>query len=275
MNVVDACAGVGGFSLGLKLAGTPARTVCYLEREAFCVAVLARQMQAGYLDSAPVWSDLRTFDARPWRGIVDLVTAGFPCQPFSHAGKLKREQDERHLWPDIARIVRECRPAGVFLENVSLRAFLEPLRDLRAMGFEVPPALRVSASDVGAPHRRDRWFVLATHPERELLRKQPSRGRGPDREGAPQPGEHGPQGHVSNSDRRRREGIWSQGLLDQPQQPPAQRAHRGTRRWEAEPPVCGVVDGSAAGVDRPNRLRALGNGVVPLAVATAWKELTS
>ena len=89
-----------------------------VEREAFCAADLARKMEAGFLDEAPIWSDVATFDGVPWRGRVDIVTAGFPCQPFSTAGNGQGTADPRWIWPHIARIVGECRPAQVFLENV-------------------------------------------------------------------------------------------------------------------------------------------------------------
>ena len=82
-----------------------------------------RAWRRGSLDPAPIWSDIRTFNGRAWRGVVDIVTSGFPCQPFSVAGKRRHEDDGRHLWPHIAAIVGECKPTLVFLENVSLRAF--------------------------------------------------------------------------------------------------------------------------------------------------------
>jgi len=118
VNVLDLCAGIGGMSLGVRRAVPSARTVCYVEREAFCCAVLVKQMQLGALDTGPVWTDLATFDGLPWRGKVDLVTAGFPCQPFSFAGDRNQLDDHRWLWPDIERIIASVQPGLVFLENV-------------------------------------------------------------------------------------------------------------------------------------------------------------
>lgn len=123
LNGLALCAGIGGLELGIKLVYPSYTTVCYVEIEAYNVACLVKRMEEGFLDKAPVWSDVRTFDGKPWRGKVDIVAAGFPCQPFSLAGKLKRESDDRHLWPDIARIIRECEPSLVFLENVHISAF--------------------------------------------------------------------------------------------------------------------------------------------------------
>lgn len=160
-NVLSLCSGVGGFELGLRLASVPHRVVCYVEGEAYCVGVLRARMEEGLLDEAPVWSDIRTFVARPWCEAVDLVTAGFPCQPFSSAGKKRGTDDPRHIWPSIARIIRECEPRAVFLENVQREAFREPWRDLQEMGFEVPPLVCVSAAELGAAHQRRRYFLLA------------------------------------------------------------------------------------------------------------------
>ena len=116
MNGLALCAGVGGLELGLTLAIPGYRTVGYVEREAFSASTLVGRMEEEALGPAPVWDDLSTFDGRPWRGKVDIVTAGFPCQPFSAAGKGLGTEDERWLWPDIERVIREVQPRWVFLE---------------------------------------------------------------------------------------------------------------------------------------------------------------
>jgi hypothetical protein len=107
------CAGVGGLDLGLRLAlGRAYRTVGYVDREAFAAAVLVARMADKALDPAPVWDDIETFDGTAWRGRVDLVSAGFPCQPFSAAGQGRGIDDERWLWPHLARIIAEAGPWG-------------------------------------------------------------------------------------------------------------------------------------------------------------------
>ncbi len=168
-NVLSLCSGVGGLDLGLELAtGGAARVVCHVEREAFAAAVLAARMEEKALAAAPVWSDLRTFDGRPWRGVVDCITGGYPCQPFSFAGERRGADDPRHLWPSIARIVAEVEPALCFFENVGghLSLGFDVVRDeLQGMGFRVAAGL-FSASEVGAPHRRERLFILAHRYER-------------------------------------------------------------------------------------------------------------
>lgn len=309
LHTLSICAGFGGIDLGLRLACPEARTVCFVEREAFPASVLAAQMEAGRLDPAPIWSDLVTFDGAAWRGCVDLVTAGFPCQPWSAAGKRKGEEDDRWIWPDIARIIADCQPSLVFLENVSLDAFRRPRADLEDLGFRVPPAIRVSASDVGAPHRRDRWWVLAAHPDRDYLRQEQGRGE-PGRTGEVEPGEHGAEEPMADSNRRVLQGEREPGLLDGQRQ--AQRedadgcggqvpdskcfgcdgqqnsterdisdryrpgweeaASRTKQRswWQPEPRLGRVAHGTP---DRVDRLRAIGNGVVPLAAAHAFRAL--
>ena len=118
MNGLALCAGVGGLELGLSLAIPGYRTVGYVERDTYAAATLVARMADSALDTALVWDDITTFDGRPWRGVVDIVSAGFPCQPWSAAGQRRGTKDKRWLWPDIARIVREVGPMLVYLENV-------------------------------------------------------------------------------------------------------------------------------------------------------------
>jgi len=165
VNVLSICSGVGGLDLAARLAVPHARTVCYVEREAWAIAYLAEAMEAGLLDAAPVWDDLATFNGEEWRGVVDLVIAGLPCQPWSVAGKQRGHDDERAIWPDFIRVVDECRPSLVFLENVPTFVtagwFLRPGDELSRLGYELADPLFLRASDVGASHRRERVFILA------------------------------------------------------------------------------------------------------------------
>ena len=157
------CAGAGGLELGLSIAMPSYRTVCYVEREANAAATLVARMEDETLDRAPVWDDLKTFRGRELRDLVDIVTAGYPCQPFSAAGKRLGEKDERHLWPHVRRIISQVRPPYVFLENVRghlSMGFDRVLSDLTRLGFDAEWCV-VGAADVGAPHRRQRVFVLA------------------------------------------------------------------------------------------------------------------
>jgi DNA (cytosine-5)-methyltransferase 1 len=165
------CSGAGGLELGVHLVLPEYRCVGYVEREARAAAALVARMEAQELAPAPVWDDLKTFDGRPWRGAVDLLTAGYPCQPFSTAGKRAGEADPRHLWPDVHRVIEEVRPAGVFLENVAAhltRGFDAVRRDLERVGYEVAAGV-FSAAEVGATHKRACLFILA-HAARAGLR---------------------------------------------------------------------------------------------------------
>lgn len=179
VNVLSLATGAGGLDLGVRMALGAARTVCAVEIEAYACAVLAARMEEGWLDPCPVWTDLRTFDGKPWRGVVDLVTGGYPCQPFSLAGKRLGADDPRHLWPHVARIVREVGPRWCFFENVaghlSLGADLV-LRELGEMGYRVEAGL-FTAAEVGAPHRRQRLFILGdladAHGEPDERRGEP------------------------------------------------------------------------------------------------------
>ncbi len=157
------CAGAGGIDLGLTIACPGYRTVCYVEREAYAAATLVARMEDAALDKAPVWDDVASFDGRPWRGTVDILTGGYPCQPFSIAGQRKGAEDPRHLWPHFARIISECQPEWVFLENVANHlnlGYREVRGELEELGYGVTEGL-FTAAEVGAPHKRQRLFILA------------------------------------------------------------------------------------------------------------------
>ena len=160
-TAIHLCSGYGGFELALRPWGV--RTVAHVERDSYAASILMERMEQKRLDQAPIWDDLTTFDGEPWRRRVDLITAGFPCQPFSAAGARRGLDDDRWLWPSIARIITEIRPRFVVLENVPpvVRAGLPAvLADLAQLGFDAEWGL-YSAADIGAPHRRQRWWCVA------------------------------------------------------------------------------------------------------------------
>ena len=167
LKYISLYSGGGGLDLAFKLANPSARAVCYVEREASSIALLADHMQTNQLDDAPIFADSGTFDGKPWRGKVDFIIGGFPCQPASVAGRRSGQDDERWLFPHIKRIVREAQPQGLFLENVrgllSVNdgdGFEEILRDLADLRYNVEWGV-YKASDVGASHRRERAFIYA------------------------------------------------------------------------------------------------------------------
>ena len=170
LSGLSLCSGAGGIDLGLTIAIPGYRTVGHVERETFAAATLVARMEDAALDQRAVWDDVGTFDGRPWRGAVDIVTAGYPCQPFSVAGKRLGTEDPRHLWPHVARIIGECEPPFVFLENVAhhLRlGFPEVASGLVGMGYRLAAGL-FTAAEVGAPHKRERLFILAIREGCEL-----------------------------------------------------------------------------------------------------------
>lgn len=171
IDILSICTGGGGLDLGVELAIPGARSVVLVEREAFAVAQLVSAMEAGLLHQAPVWSDARTFDGLRWRGSVDGLIGGIPCQGHSVAGKKRGSLDERDLWSPARRIIVQARPWFVLIENVG--GMLSPgdddiagaervWRDLRKLGFAVEGGL-FTASEVGASHERERIFILGVH----------------------------------------------------------------------------------------------------------------
>jgi DNA-cytosine methyltransferase len=164
------CSGYEGIGLGLRRVLPNLREIAYVEREGFPVANLVAKMEAGELDAAPVFTDVKTFPYRKFRGLVDILSGGFPCQPFSAAGKRKATEDPRHLFPYIADGIRECQPRIVFLENVagiisaktgdgdSVLQYV--LKELEGLGYRATAGI-FSAEEVGAPHQRKRVFIMA------------------------------------------------------------------------------------------------------------------
>lgn len=163
ITAISLCAGGGGFDLGMSLVLENFRTVCYVEREAFAVEYLAKAMEEKILHSAPIWTDINTFQGRRWCGTVDCILAGYPCQPFSTAGHRRGHSDSRHLWPSISRIIREVKPWMLVLENVEGHLTLglkEVLIDLDKLGYTTATGL-FSAEETHATFEGTRLYVLA------------------------------------------------------------------------------------------------------------------
>jgi len=174
---ISLCTGYGGIDIGLKRAIGNIRTIAYSEIEAYAVCNLVSKIEKGYLDAAPIWPNLKTFPYKQFYGKVDILSGGFPCQPFSTAGKRKGSEDPRHLFPYILKGIRELgNPPFVFLENVQgiissklkgewrdeegTPVLLHVLRELERLGYEAEAGI-FSARETGAPHQRKRVFILA------------------------------------------------------------------------------------------------------------------
>jgi DNA (cytosine-5)-methyltransferase 1 len=219
ITTLEFCAGYGGIGLGLKnIFGERLRCLAYCELEGFAQANLISKMEKGLLDVAPLWNDLKTFPYGKFHGLVDILIAGYPCQPFSAAGKRAGKDDPRHLWPWIADGIRVLRPRACFLENVEGHISLglsTVVSDLEELGYKVSWGI-FSASEVGAPHQRKRVFILG------MADSADGRGEGlhdgdaepanalprcawPSRPGEPQHGWEPPRVVVANSKRSRGE----------------------------------------------------------------------
>lgn len=275
LRMLDLFAGIGGFSYaGEKLVGGY-ETVAFCEYDEHAQKVLRK-----HWPDTEIIGDIRELadDADRFRGLVDIITGGYPCQPFSTAGKRRGDQDDRHLWPEMLRVIEAVRPRWIIGENVAGHITMgldTVLSDLEGAGYSsrcyVLPAV---AAD--APHRRDRCWVVgysdsnsksdvAINEEMRMARASDvghaigSGQRGDDRRGA----EQKPAGrceNVADAD--------SQGLQGQRQQPSGvgaeQRDPRDTRWWQPEPELGRVANGIPG---RVHRLKQLGNSIVPQVAA--------
>lgn len=245
MNELALFAGAGGGILGGKLLGW--RTVCAVEIDPYARRVLLARQADGCLDPFPIWDDVTTFDGHRWRGSVDVVSGGFPCQDISSAGKGAGLDGARSgLWAEFARIIGEVQPAFVWVENspmLVIRGLDRVLWDLAALGYDARWGV-VSAGHAGAPHKRERCWILAYAKGVGLQGGCERQRRVCDADGS-----GGIPGCAA--------------VLDQ-----AQMA--GTA-WSDESGLCGLADGVA---DRVERTRAIGNGQVPAVVRLAWNTLT-
>lgn len=168
MNYLDLFSGIGGFALGIQQAGIKIEKHYFSEVDKFAIALYKKRFPA-----AIALGDIKTIKGVEL-GRLDLITGGFPCQPFSNAGKRRSTEDDRHLWPEMFRVIKECKPRWVVGENVAgiiNLALHQVLSDLEAEGYEVYPFV-VPACAVNAPHRRDRVWIVAyrNHPRGRALR---------------------------------------------------------------------------------------------------------
>ena len=236
LNGLDLFSGIGGISLALA---PWVRTVCYVEIDRYCQAVLKTRFAAGDLEAAPIWDDVTTFDPKPWAGAVDIISGGFPCQDISLAGNGAGLEGERSgLFFEIIRIASVIRPSFLFLENVPAvltRGGGTVISEIASLGYDTRWGI-LSAFDVGAPHLRERWWCIAANTEEVNACVKSDQGS-----------------MVSQFSGNGR--VWDS---------------TGTPQREVKPSVC------RAGNDIPSRMdriEGLGNSVVPLCAREAFERL--
>lgn len=269
MNELALFAGAGGGVLAGKMLGW--RTVCAVELDDYARRVLIARQDDGSLDPFPIWDDIRTFDGRPWSGLVDVVSGGFPCQDISVAGKGAGLDGVRSgLWSEFARIIREVRPQFVLVENspaLTSRGLGRVLGDLATLGYDAEWGV-LGADAVGACHRRERMWIVASDTDRGCSTSDATQ-------------QHGAiDGRTASQHRRGGEDALDSESGGREGRAPESRVRRGDdglapqldprpwREWGVSPTVGKLQDRAA-------RLRCLGNGQVPQCAADAWRQLVA
>lgn len=265
LNGLDLFSGYAGISLGLR---DYVRPIMFCEIDRYAQSILLSRMDDGSIPFAPIWNDVTTLDGTKFRGLVDIIFGGFPCQDISVAGKGAGLEGKRSgLFSEVVRLCKEASPQFIFLENVPAirtRGSIEVQEALASIGYDTRWCT-LSASEVGANHKRERWFCLAYAHGTELRVEQGWRS-GKSRQRAVEFGNNGKEELVAHSSSERLEGQWKPFRVSE-----EKPGINCSNWWEAEPDVGRVVDGTPNRVDR---IKALGNGVVPLQIKTAFEYLS-
>ena len=269
LNECALFAGAGGGILGGKLLGW--RTRVAVEIDPYVRRVLLARQRDGILPRFPIWDDVRTFDGKPWRGSIDVISGGFPCQDISAAGRGEGITGKRSgLWSEMARIVGEVVPRFVFVENspmLTSRGLGVVLGDLASMGYDARWGV-LGAHHAGAPHKRDRIWILACHADSQSEPAQPVHAQASRVSGLVSHSERFNPLEQPKLELRRSSAVDS---ARHGREEHLANAHLGgSSWWEAEPQLGRVANGVANRVDR---LRAIGNGQVPAVVRLAWETL--
>jgi DNA (cytosine-5)-methyltransferase 1 len=233
------------------------KTLGYVEWNDFCQRLIAQRIQDGILDDAPIFSDIKTFIdegfADSYKGLVDVVSGGFPCQPFSMSGQRKKELDSRNMWPETFEVIGKIRPKFAFLENVSglisTIYFGRILADISSIGYDCRWCL-VGGDNVGAPHERKRLWILAY--SHEFRSDSICQWEYPDNRNL---AIDYPPFPLFN---------WNGIEFEEPSKMPREA-------YTCSPLLCRMDDGLA---DKLDRIKAIGNGQIPSVVELAWKILT-
>ena len=280
--------GIGGFDLAARWMGWD--NAFHVERDPFC-----RQVLTHHFPKSKSYDDIKEFDATPFRGQVQIISGGFPCQPFSAAGKRGGTSDDRYLWPQMFRVIREVRPTWVVAENVrGLLSWNDGLvldtvcSDLEGEGYEVFPTVLPAAGVHNAPHKRDRIWIVATNTRsmgRQRRGSQEAEGREGERLGV-QPHVEGQSGggYAPDPNGQVLEHGDREGETRRTAEPPiGTESSRSPRHWEGFPtfpPVCGGDDGLPRELDgitfpkwRKESIKAYGNAIVPQVAYQIFKAI--
>lgn len=280
MKELSLFTGMGGGIYGSMILGW--ETVAYVEQDAYCQNVIAQRIKDGWFDNGEIYGDIAEFnetDAAKYAGQIDILTGGFPCQPFSVAGKREGADDERYLWNEIEKTISIVRPARLFFENVqgllSDAAIIDVCGIIEGLGYQLSAPLLLGSDDCGNIHERKRVWIYATDP-------------------AQQPGDANKLESAQYSQQQESQ------LRDSTEQLHTTNTHGGRTVPSSEQPVQGqsylsrrsiirgredLFDGSRSpfpyvrGMDdelpnRRKRLKAIGNGQDPIVMATAYKLLS-
>ena len=274
MRHLDLFSGIGGFALAARMAGG-FKTVAFCEIDKYCQRVLRKNFP-----NIPIHDNVKTLNGNEY-GPIDIITGGYPCQPFSHAGKRSGANDDRHLWPEVFRVARSIKPRWLLLENVAGHITLgldDVLSDLDSIGYTSQPFI-VPACAVDAKHRRDRVWIVANSNSLRMegaWTEQQTTGIGGKSEAMANTSRIQPEREEQWAKRKR---TWKGGesfnvsnangagcekqrftITDEKEDAPAECS----RWWESEPAVGRVANGVPNRVDR---LRGLGNAIAPQVAA--------
>jgi DNA (cytosine-5)-methyltransferase 1 len=284
MNHASLFSGIGGFELAAEALGWKTLFTC--EIDSFCQRILSY-----YWPGAVHYKDIKQFNAKEFKGQIDILTGGFPCQPFSLAGKRNGTSDDRYLWPNMLRVIREVRPTWVVAENVyGLINWNEGLvfeqihTDLEAEGYQVQSFI-LPAAGVNAPHRRCRVWIVAysdsngQHRSDCTNEKQPGKAR-----------QHAqcypkPLGNTPNCNKPRLERSKNSGNIEKKRKNPVKQFarllfHNNWEDWPTEPALCGINDGLPKDLDgitlpkwRKESIKGYGNAIVPQVALQIFKAI--
>lgn len=280
MKELSLFTGIGGGIYGSMILGW--ETVAYVEQDEYCQKVIAQRIKDGWFDNGEIYGDIAEFnrtDAAKYAGQIDILTGGFPCQPFSVAGNRKGTSDDRWLFDEIIKTIKIIQPRRLFFENVpgilGDRAIIQIYQSLNKIGYRCKPPLLLGSDDCGNIHKRQRVWIYATN-----TKKQSSNARGPKPAKCSQQQESQPRDSVEQLDIANPRGERIQGRESEKVQ--GQRSIQGRKNIGSvedllsrpsipSPLFCGMDD------ELPNwrkQLKAIGNGQDPIVMATAYNLLS-